>query len=74
MKIATEYEAGEMLTGELKSICIETLQNMVLDFQQVSHLFSEILLIQEIQTLRDQTVSSSFLLFFFFFIGGLRVK
>ncbi|KAH9819069.1 tryptophanyl-tRNA synthetase [Melampsora americana] len=33
-KIATEYESGQMLTGELKSICIEALQNMVTAFQE----------------------------------------
>ncbi|EGG12808.1 uncharacterized protein MELLADRAFT_51354 [Melampsora larici-populina 98AG31] len=33
-KIAAEYESGQMLTGELKSICIETLQNMVNAFQE----------------------------------------
>ncbi|KAG0146525.1 hypothetical protein CROQUDRAFT_657346 [Cronartium quercuum f. sp. fusiforme G11] len=33
-QIATQYESGQMLTGELKAICIETLQKMVADFQE----------------------------------------
>jgi tryptophanyl-tRNA synthetase len=34
-KIKTQYESGELLTGEIKAICIETLQKMVADFQEV---------------------------------------
>ncbi|EFP78266.2 tryptophanyl-tRNA synthetase [Puccinia graminis f. sp. tritici CRL 75-36-700-3] len=33
-KIKTQYESGELLTGEIKAICIETLQKMVADFQE----------------------------------------
>lgn len=32
--IKGEYESGKLLTGEIKAICIETLQKMVADFQE----------------------------------------
>ncbi|MBW0502220.1 hypothetical protein O181_041935 [Austropuccinia psidii MF-1] len=33
-RIKLEYESGKMLTGELKSTCIKTLQKMIGDFQE----------------------------------------
>jgi tryptophanyl-tRNA synthetase len=33
--IKNQYESGELLTGEMKAICIETLQKMVAEFQEV---------------------------------------
>ncbi|WAQ88085.1 hypothetical protein PtA15_9A210 [Puccinia triticina] len=33
-KIKSDYESGQLLTGEIKAICIETLQKMVADFQE----------------------------------------
>ncbi|KAH9456840.1 hypothetical protein MJO29_010788 [Puccinia striiformis f. sp. tritici] len=40
-KIKTQYESGELLTGEIKAICIETLQKMVSDFQERKKLVSD---------------------------------
>lgn len=31
-----EYKAGRLLTGEMKKLCIETLQEFVKGFQEVS--------------------------------------
>ncbi|KAI8455286.1 tryptophanyl-tRNA synthetase [Phakopsora pachyrhizi] len=40
-KIKEDYESGALLTGELKAICIETLQKLVSDFQERKKLVSD---------------------------------
>ena len=39
-RIADEYASGRMLTGEIKKMCIEVMQKVVRDFQQVSRVRS----------------------------------
>ena len=38
-RIATEYTSGRMLTGEIKKMCIATMQKVVREFQDVSRLY-----------------------------------
>jgi tryptophanyl-tRNA synthetase len=37
-RIAEEYTSGRMLTGEMKKLCIEVMQKVVKDFQDVSRI------------------------------------
>ncbi|PLW16270.1 hypothetical protein PCANC_16842 [Puccinia coronata f. sp. avenae] len=56
--IKNQYESGELLTGEMKAICIETLQKMVAEFQERKNKVSDDLVKQFMDPTRaiDPTV------------------